>query len=137
MMTPRNLTRLITATVLVHAVVVLLHAWAHLTLGVNMSGLQNGFIGVVIITAPIVAGVLVWTRFRSAGALTLAVSMFGALVFGAYHHFLEPGIDHISGVPTDSWGALFRLTAVLLAIIEAGGSLVGWWGFRLVFRARV
>ncbi len=32
--------------------------------------------------APVVAGVLVWTRYRQAGAFILAVSMCGALVFG-------------------------------------------------------
>lgn len=89
------------ATVFVHAVVVLLHAWAHMTLAVNMSWLQNAFIVSVIMAAPVVAGVLVWTQYRRAGTLILAASMFGALVFGAYHHFLDPGIDNISNVPTD------------------------------------
>lgn len=136
-MTRRNLTLLITVTVLVHAVVVLWHAWAHLTLDVNMTGLQNGFIGVVIIATPILAGVLVWTRFHRAGVFMLAVSMLGALVFGAYHHFLKPGIDHISGVPTDGWGSLFRLSTILLAIIESWGSLVGWWEIRLLLHEKL
>ncbi len=133
----RSLTLAMTATVLAHTAVVFSHAWAHQTLAINMSWLQNAFIGSVIIAAPIVAGVLVWTPYRRAGALILAVSMFGALVFGAYYHFLDPGIDHVSSVRTDGWGALFRLSAVLLALLEGWGSMVGWWGFHLISRARV
>lgn len=125
---------LVTATVLAHALVVLLHAWAHLTLAVNLSWLQNAFIVSVIITAPIVAGVLVWTQQRRTGIFIFAASMVGALVFGAHYHFLDLGVDHISMVPTDGWGALFRLTAVLLVIIEGWGSIIGWWGYSLVSR---
>lgn len=136
-MTVLKVAVLTTATVLAHAVVVLLHAWAHLVLGVNMSPFQIVFIVLVIMLAPIVAAVLMWTPYRRAGALIFAVSMFGALVFGAFHHFLDPGIDNISKVPTDDWGALFRLTAVLLAIIEGWGSIVGWWSIRLIPRANV
>jgi hypothetical protein len=127
---------LVTATVLAHAIVVLLHAWAHLTLAVSLSWLQNAFIVSVIITAPIVAGVLVWTQQRRAGMFVFAASMVGALAFGAYHHFLDLGIDHISMVPTHGWGALFRLSAVLLVIIEGWGSIVGWWGYSLVSRRK-
>ncbi len=135
-MTVSRVAAVLTATVVVHAVVVLLHARAHQTLTINMSGLQNAFIGLVIIAAPIVAAVLVWTSYRRIGALILVASMFGALVFGGYHHFLEPGIDNISAVPTHGSGGLFRLTALLLAIIEAWGSVAGWWGFRLILRAQ-
>jgi hypothetical protein len=133
-MTALKVKVLVTATVLAHAIVVLLHAWAHLTLAVNMPWLQNAFIISVIMTAPIVAGVLAWTRHRRAGIFIFAASMFGALVFGAYYHFLDSGMDHISRVPTDGWGALFRLTAILLVIIEGWGSIVGWWGYSLVSR---
>ena len=135
-MTFSRIAAVLTATVVVHAVVVLLHARAHQTLTINMSGLQNAFIGLVIIAAPIVAAVLVWTSYRRIGALILAVSMLGALIFGGYHHFLDPGIDNISSVAPHDWGTVFRLTAFLLAIIEAWGSVAGWWGFRLILRAQ-
>ncbi len=82
-MTLRSVALLMTAAVLAHAIAVVSHAWAHLALGVNMSWLHNAFIGLVIMAAPLVAGVLVWTPYRRAGAVTLAFSMLGALVFGA------------------------------------------------------
>ncbi len=121
---------LISVTALIHIIFVFLHAWAHLTLAVNMSWAQNAFIISVIMIAPIIAGVLIWTPFLRTGALIFTASMFGALIFGAYHHFLVPGMDHISRIPNDSWGALFRMTAILLAITEAWGSILGWWSFR-------
>ncbi|GEM_PF-2383994 len=116
----------ITVTVGIHAVVVFWHAWAHMTLAVNMSWLQNAFIVSVIMATPVVAGVLVWAPYRRTGALALTASMFGALIFGVYHHFLDPGVDNISRVPTGGWGMLLRLTAILLAILEGWGA--SWVG---------
>jgi nucleoside-diphosphate-sugar epimerase len=130
MMTARDVALAVTATVVAHAGVVLLHAWAHVRLAVNLSWPQNAFIGVVIMAGPLVAGALVWTRHRWAGALTLAVSMFMALVFGAYHHYFSAGMDNVSRAPAGDWGGVFRVTAALLVIVEAWGSAVGWWGFR-------
>ncbi|RMD61718.1 MAG: hypothetical protein D6826_09185 [Alphaproteobacteria bacterium] len=114
---------------------VLVHASAHRVFVIDMSWPQNAFIGLFVIAAPIVAGGLVWTSCRRAGAFLLAASMFAALVFGLSHHFLVPGTDNIASVPAAGWGARFRLSAFLLAIVEAWGSAVGWWGIRCFARA--
>jgi len=93
-----------------------------------MTPLQNLYIVVVIMVAPVIAGVLVWTAFRRAGVLLFTFAMGGALVFGGYHHFIAAGVDDITRVPGGGWGALFRVTAVALALLEAGGcGLILWW----------
>jgi len=125
----------ITATVLAHTAVVVLHAWAHAKLGVDLSRFEIAFIVSVIMVAPIVAGALTWTPYRRPGAAILTVAMFGALIFGAYHHFLASGMDNISEVPSGNWGALFRLTALSLAIVEGFGSIIGLWSIRVLRRA--
>ena len=118
----------ITLTVAIHLVAVIIHALAHARLAVNMTPLQNLYIVVVIMIAPVIAGILVWTPFHRAGAYLFAIAMMGALIFGGYHHFIAAGVDHITRVPVDGWGAFFRFTAVALALIEAWGcGLVLWW----------
>jgi len=124
----------ITATVLAHTVVIVLHAWAHASLGVDLSRFQVAFIVSVIMVAPILAAALAWTTYRRLGAIILTVAMFGALIFGAYYHFLDSGMDNISEVPSGHWGALIRVTSVLLAITEGGGSIVGWLSIRILRR---
>lgn len=122
--------RLVTSiTVLVHAAIVLLHAIAHGMLEVNGSWLDNAFIVSVIMVSPIVAGAFIWTKYWRIGVAILGLSMFGAFLYGAYNHFVAHGIDNIAQVPTDHWGAIFRLTAILLATIEGLGCAAAVWAF--------
>jgi hypothetical protein len=58
-------------------------------------------------------------------------SMFGALVFGLWNHYLVPGTDNVSSMPANAWGAAFQVTAVLLAVTETWGC---WAGFRMLRR---
>jgi lipopolysaccharide export LptBFGC system permease protein LptF len=107
--------------------VVVLHGFAHAKIPVPISQLQSLFIVSVIVLAPLLAMVLLWMQFRRAGGLLLFLAMAGALVFGAYNHFIVVGADHISHVPPGEWGMLFRVTAILLALAEGLGSGVGVW----------
>ncbi len=126
---------LMTRAVLAHAAVVLAHGWAHMRLSIGMSPGEDAFVGLVVVAAPLLAAVLVWTPRRRLGALLLAASMFGALVFGLYHHFLDPGPDNVFGRPFRGWNALFALTALLLAAVESWGCVLGWREVRRAARA--
>jgi hypothetical protein len=113
------------AVVLAHFVVVLLHGSAHTKLKIGLAAWQNVFVLIVIVVAPLVAGIIIWTRFSRFGFLLLAAAMGGALVFGAYFHYLAISPDHVSHLPAgDAQGAI-RLTALLLAITEAIGVTIG------------
>jgi hypothetical protein len=57
--------------------------------------------------------------------------MGGSLVFGVTYHFLLDGADNALGMNPGHWQSVFYSTAVLLALVEAGG--FGWciWSLRL------
>lgn len=123
-----NTIRLALAAVIAHAVVVALHSTAHQILGVQASPLQMLFIVTVIIIAPPLAGVLLWKDFRWPGAMLLAASMAGSLIFGVYNHFVAHSPDHVSQVSSMSpagWAVVFQVTALLLSITEALGICAG------------
>jgi hypothetical protein len=110
-----------------HLAVSLFHRTAHEHLHIGLSPIQTSFVVIVILIGPLVAAALLWTRWPRAGALLLALSMAGSLAFGVYYHFVEISPDHVSQVPEETWGTVFRATAVLLAMLEGAGAIVGAW----------
>ncbi len=125
-----------TAIVLAHLAVNLVHGLAHVRLHVGLTHGQINFIVPVILLAPVVAIILLWTQLRRAGAWLLLVSMVGAFVFGAYYHFVLISPDNIWHVPTGSYQMTFQITALLLALTEALGCWVGAWALARLRLAR-
>lgn len=101
----------------------------------DLPGWQLAYITVVIYAAPAVAAVLLWSRYRLAGAWLLAASMAGAFVFGILLHFLVPGADNVFTQPPGTWQTAFRLTAVLLPLVQVAGGFIGFWAARGISRA--
>ena len=115
--------------IVVHLLLVVLHAVAHQMLEVNPTPVQLSFIVAVIMSAPVIAGVLL-RKYEKSGAVLLAMSMFGAFLFGVYNHFVGHSIDHVAEVAhlqPRIWSTIFQSTAVGLATSEAAGSLLGIW----------
>ena len=129
-MRDRTLAVVGTLAVVIHGVIAALHGAAHSDLGIQMSASENAFINLVIVAAPVVAAILLWTRFARAGAILLALSMAGALLFGGYHHYVAISPDHVAHLPAGSLQGQFRTTAALLVVSEAFGVGVGAWGAR-------
>ena len=75
--------------------------------------------------APLLAMVLLWTKRQRLGLVLLTASMAGACVFRLYYHFVTPSPDHVAHVPAGFWGDIFRMTAVVLAIMEGLSAAVG------------
>jgi len=111
--------------VLAHFVVALVHGSAHTNLKIELAAWQTVYVLIVIVVAPLFAAILIWTRFSRFGFLLLAASMGGALIFGIYFHYLTISPDHVSHLPPGDAQATFRLTALLLAIIEGIGLTIG------------
>jgi hypothetical protein len=122
-----------TFIVLVNMLISYVHGMAHDRLGVDLAAWQWTFVMIVIVAAPLVAAALYWTRWRSAGALLLGISMAGSLLFGLYHHFVAISPDHVSHLPVGDAQPLFVATAILLLPAEAIGAVFGFWSY---FRLR-
>lgn len=114
-----------TVFVLIHFVFVLFHNQAHMELQIWGSTFQLLVVIGVIMIVPGLALVLLWTQRRRLGLALLTASMAGACVFGLYYHFVIPSPDHVAHVPAGFWGDVFRLTAVVLAMMEGLSAAVG------------
>lgn len=106
------------------------HAGQHI---MSLPAWQLTYIAVVVYAAPVVAAVLLWTRFRRSGAWLLVASMAGSLAFGFLYHFLVSGPDNVFAQPPGPWRAAFVVTAVVLSLLQAAGVLAG---LRVARRAR-
>ena len=117
--------QVLAAIVLTHFAISVLHGQAHSGAQVPLPIAGALFVYIVILAGPI-AGLTVARWRPRAGALIVAGSMFGALVFGLVNHFIVDGQDHVAQVAVE-WRTLFGTTAVLLAVSEAAGVASGVW----------
>ena len=118
---------LIAGLVTIHLAASLWHGSAHTLLALVLPPDKNAFVYVVIIIAPIVAAGLVWTRYISMGLWVFFVSMLGALLFGAYHHYVLVSPDNIAHLPSGSpeSHSQFIASAAVIALLELVSALVG------------
>ena len=112
--------RWLTAAVLSHLVVSIVHGAAHAGAQVPLSLAANLFVFVVILAGPVVGLALTWPA-EQLGSWVIASTMAGSLVFGLVNHFVIASPDHVAHV-APQWRPLFTTTAVLLALTEALGS---------------
>ncbi len=126
----RNIVLLSTVAVLAHLVVSIIHGRAHEGLAVGLSSWQNMYVLIVIVIAPLIAMLLIWTRLARAGLVLLVISMAGSLIFGVIYHYVVISPDHVSHLPPGDAQGLFRTTALLLVLTELFGVVVGLWGLR-------
>jgi hypothetical protein len=110
----------ITALVVVHLIATLWHGNAHSQLAIGLPPEKTAFVYAVILIAPIVAGVLVWTRYISIGLWVFFLSMVAALIFGAYHHYVMVSPDNIGHLPAGSpeSHSQFISSAAVIALLE-------------------
>ncbi|MGH9774316.1 MAG: hypothetical protein ACRD50_05150 [Candidatus Acidiferrales bacterium] len=120
------------ALVLVHLGVSAVHGAAHAKLHVTLNDFQRIFVLVVDIAAPILAMILLWTKWRALGAWLLFFSMSGAFLFGVYFHFIFASPDNVSKLAALDGKISFQVTAVLLSILEAAGAGLGVQALRAI-----
>jgi hypothetical protein len=107
-----------TTIVVIHAIAHGLHGLAHQQIPVPLSLFQAVFVGVVILLAPIIAAVLLWTQFYRIGSWLLLYSMAASIMFGIYNHYIVISPDHVSHVSFVGWGLVFQVTAILTLIVD-------------------
>jgi len=117
----------ITGLVTAHLAATLWHGSAHTRLAIALPPEQNAFVYVVIVIAPLVALGLVWTRYFPIGVWMFFLSMLGALLFGAYHHYVLISPDNIGHLPSGSpeSHAAFIASAAVLTLLELASALSG------------
>jgi hypothetical protein len=115
----------ITGLVAIHLAASLWHGGVHTQLAIGLPPEKTVFVYVVILIVPIVAAVLVWTRYISLGIWMLFLSMLGALIFGAYHHYVLVSPDNIGHLPAGSPEAhsQFITSAAVIALLELAAAL--------------
>jgi hypothetical protein len=111
--------------VALHHAVAALHGAAHAVLQIALTPFQIAFIAGVIVVAPALALVLLFTRLTRPGALLLTASMLGALIFGLVYHVVLPGPDNLINAGEGGWAIVFQTTGPALSVFEGLGALTG------------
>ena len=126
---------IVTLFVVIHHAIAAIHGGAHTDLQILLSPAQNGFVYIGIIALPLIAVILVWTRFATTGLVVLLISMAGALVFDIYHHYILVSPDNIAHLPHGPahHHHQFIWTAHALAVLQAIGVVLAAY---LLQRAR-
>ena len=131
-MSKRVLNSVALVAVVAHLLVSMVHGRAHEQLAVGLSNWQNIYVLTVIVIAPLIAVILIWTRLARLGLVLLVISMAGSLIFGVAYHYVVISPDHVSHIPPGDAQGLFRTTALLLVLTELFGLAVGLWGLRKI-----
>jgi len=84
---------MITGLVLVHLAASLWHGSAHTHLGIELSMQQTLFVYIIVIIAPVVAAILVWTRYESMGLWVVLSPHAGKLCLWR----VSPLCAHVAG----------------------------------------
>lgn len=118
---------MISALVVIHLAAAFWHGDTHKHLAIGLSAEKTTFVYVVILIAPVVAAGLVWTRYISIGLWVFFLSMLGALLFGAYHHYILVSPDNIGHMPDGSPEShqQFISSAAVIALLELLSALYG------------
>lgn len=124
--------------ILTHLVVAGLHGVAHGALAVPAGGRAGVLlVAVAVFIGPLVALAGLLAGPRITGALVLSVSMAASLVYGFLFHYVLRTPDHVASTPHGLWGDVFRFTAAIIAVLEAGGLAAGLLLTSFLFRRRV
>ncbi len=102
--------------------------WHLLILARLHSMLSDGqilLIAILVNLIPFTALLLLWTRFRKIAGWLLLASLGIGLLIGTYEHFLSSSPDNVFRMAPGEWTLQFRITAVLLMIVEGLGCWIG------------
>jgi hypothetical protein len=115
----------VSAIVVVHLLVNIVHGLAHRELRVGLDPPASIFVTVVVLVCPLLAMALVWSAKRRLGLILLSLSMFGSLLFGLYRHFLVANPDHVRLEPPRRMGNCLCTHGVWIGHHRGDWSLLG------------
>jgi hypothetical protein len=109
--------------VLAHAVVVYWHLVLLARLGTTLRSDQVPIFAILANTIPLIALISLWAHFPKVGA-SLLLFLAVPLVIGGYSHFLSPGSDNVFRMVPGELTSAFRISALLLLLLEFLGCLL-------------
>lgn len=118
----RRLYRSTSLVVLAHAVVVYWHLVLLARFGAAITPDHAPLFAILANLIPLTAVILMWAGFPKAGT-SLLLFLAVPLAIGGYSHFLSPGSDNVFRMAPSELTVAFRISAVLLFILE----LLGCW----------
>ncbi len=111
-------------TVVIHTIVVSIHAVVHSSLQILPAAPDGIFILFAYFVGPVLSVFLFRPRPEVA-RLLFFLTMLAGFAYGFVYHYILPGPDNVASVPRDGGGFLFMVTTALLAFLEAFGILLG------------
>lgn len=115
-----------TAVIVLNAIVTMAHGQAHTDLNVTLNAAQSAFVYTVILAAPLLALILLWTPRVSLAGLVLALAMAGSLAFSGFFHYIHISPDHVQHLPAGDAQGAFRLTAAAMVLTNLLGLAAGF-----------
>jgi type IV secretory pathway TrbL component len=106
--------------VLAHAVVVYWHLVLLARFGAAITPDQVPLFTILANLIPLIAVILMWAHFPRVGT-SLLLFLAVPLAIGGYSHFLSPGSDNVFRMAPSELTVAFRVSAVLLLILESLG----------------
>jgi len=127
----RKLAQYGTVIIIAHALTVVWHLKVLAGIPPGLTAQQVARAIAAINAVPVIALIFLWTPFRRLAGLLLFLTLGAGLVAGGYEHFVGP--DNMFRMPAGPWTVPFRVSAVLLLILEGVGC---WIGIALLLGAR-
>ncbi|HJQ11644.1 MAG TPA: hypothetical protein VJ840_11505 [Gemmatimonadaceae bacterium] len=117
----------LTVLAALHLTVVVWHGSAHTQLAIGLTRFQTLFVFAVILIAPLLATLLVWTPLRDFALWLYATAMFASLLFGVYYHYISVSPDNVHYLPAgvDAARRHFTFSAAGVAIVELVATFYG------------
>lgn len=120
--------RLVALAVAIHVVLSLSHGVAHVTIPVQILLWQGVFVGVVLVTLPLVGVGFLATDSPSIGYWIILLAGLAGFAFEGSFHFVITNPDHVSSVVTEP--VLFTSTAFLTTASDLVLVAIAGWALR-------
>ena len=121
----KKLQDIASAIILAHILISGFDHLAHQRIDLTFALTENVVILSVITVSPLIAGALLYSRYKHAGAILLLSTMAVAFFFNLYHRFLTHHPSTHSPDFAHYWETIFLLSSALILITEVTGCWVG------------
>lgn len=117
--------RLVGALLALHLLAHGLHGVPHAAIPVVLGPSLTASVVLFMFVLPIVGFVLVWRGAEQLGVAVFSVAMAVSFSLAGVLHFVVSNPDHVASIPAGPWQLPFQITAALLIIPDAIGTVIG------------